>query len=83
MNDTNDKIRSFILSDLQFAGPADELTDDYPLIGNNALDSLGIFHLVSFLERQFGVQIDDHELVPDNFGTIGRIAALVHQKQVQ
>ena len=81
MNDTKDKVRSFILGELQFRGSAEELTDQYPLIGNDVIDSLGIFHLVSYLERQFGVQIEDHELVPDNFGTIERIATLVQEKQ--
>jgi acyl carrier protein len=81
VNDIQEKVRAFVLNDLQFAGSPDQLTEDFPLIGNDVLDSLGIFQLVSYLERQFGIEVEDAELVPDNFGSIGRIAELVERKR--
>jgi acyl carrier protein len=77
---TEDRIRSFILTDLRWPGPAEELDSEYPLIERDVLDSLGIFHMVSFLEREFRVQIEDEELVPEVFGTIRGIARLVDSK---
>jgi acyl carrier protein len=52
-----------------------------PLIENNLIDSLGIFHIVSFLEREFDVEVLDEELIPEHFGTIGSIARLVESKR--
>ena len=42
---------------------------------------MGIFQVVSFLEAEYGIEIDDEDLVPDNFGTIEGIARLVESKQ--
>ena len=76
---TEDRIRKYIVEELHYNGP--ELTDDYPLLDENVIDSLGIFHIVSFLEREFGVEVEDQELVPEHFGTIKDIAELVQTKQ--
>ena len=76
---TEDRIRQYIVDELHYSGP--ELTDDYPLLDSNVIDSLGIFHIVSFLEREFGVEVDDQELVPEHFGTIKDIAELVAAKK--
>ncbi len=78
---TQDRVRSYIVDELRFRGSAKDLKDDYPLLANEVLDSMGIFSVVSFLETEFGIEVDDEELVPENFGTIADIARLVEQKQ--
>lgn len=70
-----DRIRTFIIDELDWYEPVDQLTDDYPLIEREVIDSLGLFRLVTFLEDQ-GVEIADDDLVPDNFATLGDIVAL-------
>ena len=74
-------LRDFILNDLHWDGQRDLLTPDYPLIENHVLDSLGLFTLVTFVEAQFGVEVGDEELVPENFGTLGAIASLIDRKR--
>jgi peptidyl carrier protein len=76
-----DSIRSFIADELSFDGSVATLTPDYPLLERQVLDSLGLFQLVGYLESEFGVEIDDEELVPGNFGTIEDIARLVERKR--
>jgi acyl carrier protein len=76
-----DSVRDFIVSELRFRGQAKDLKGDYPLLENDVLDSMGIFQVVSFLESEFGIEVDDEDLVPDNFGTIDDIARLVESKQ--
>jgi acyl carrier protein len=77
----NERLRKYIVDRFQWDSST-ELTDDFPLIDSNLVDSLGIFHIVSFVEREFGVEILDEELVPEHFGTIGGIARLVESKLV-
>lgn len=55
--------------------------DDYPLLEKDVLDSMGIFQVVAFLEDEFGIEVDDAELVPENFETIGSIAELIDSKR--
>jgi acyl carrier protein len=72
---TQERLRNFIVTDLGWRGA--ELTDDYPLIENHVIDSLGLFQIVSFLESEYGVTIDDGEITPDKFATLKVIAELV------
>jgi acyl carrier protein len=78
---TQDRVRSFIIDELRFRGSAKDLKNDLPLLEKEILDSMGIFQVVAFLESEFGIEIDDEDLVPDNFGTIDGIARLVESKQ--
>ncbi|MGH9244215.1 MAG: acyl carrier protein [Acidimicrobiales bacterium] len=77
---TTDAIRDLIVADLGWPGDRRQLTDDYPLIDNEVIDSLGVFQIVTFLEAQYGIEVDDDELVPENFESLGAIAGLVHRK---
>ena len=52
------------------------LADDTPLL-DGTLDSLGLLRLVSFVEEEFGVDIDDADIIADNFRTVGHVARLV------
>lgn len=78
---TEDRLRAFITRDLNAGQRPSELPDDLPLIENSVIDSLGIFEMVQFIEREFGVAVDDEDLVLENFGTIRDIARLVGSKQ--
>lgn len=61
----------------QVPGP---ITDDYPLLEQGGLDSLGVFQLITHLEEQYGIQVNDDEAVPDNFGSISAISRFVTRK---
>ncbi|CAN5619331.1 hypothetical protein BH20ACT2_BH20ACT2_08640 [soil metagenome] len=76
-----DRLRTFINEELRTDGVTERLADDYALLEHKIIDSLGIFQIVSFLETEFDVEVDDEELLPDNFGTIGAIARLVSAKR--
>jgi len=77
-----DQLREFIVSELGWSGA--ELADDYPLLENHVIDSLGIFQLVGFLEAEYDVTIDEDQLVPERFDTLASIARLVaHAPRLQ
>ncbi len=80
MEGTADRIRDFVLETSDWPGGRAELTDDLPLL-NNVLDSIGVIELVSFLESELGVEVDDDELDPANFSTIGAVVAFIDGKR--
>jgi acyl carrier protein len=73
-------IRTFIATELSWDGSPEDLTDDYALLEKEVVDSLGIFKIISFLETEYDIEIDDDELVPENFESIAKIAGLVSAK---
>jgi acyl carrier protein len=45
------------------------------------IDSTGVLELVGFLEENFGIRIQDEELVPENLDTIDNIVQFVTRKR--
>jgi acyl carrier protein len=51
-------------------------------ISDGMLDSFDIVLLVSALDKQFGISIDGHEIVPQNFCNLEAIAELLKKHGV-
>jgi acyl carrier protein len=45
-----------------------------------AVDSLGIERLLGYIEGAFGVELDEEEIVYDNFENLAALAALIDSK---
>ena len=78
MNAVERQIREFIAQNFVMA-EASELAADQSLMEARIIDSTGVLELVTFLEEQFGVQVSDADLVPENLDTIANIVAYVQR----
>ena len=56
------------------------LSSDKSLLESGILDSAGIFELVVFLEKEFGVTINDEDIIVDNFENVACITKFVQSK---
>jgi acyl carrier protein len=79
LSDIAAKIRRFIAEEIMFEDDASKLSDDMQLLGG-VMDSLGLMQLVSFIEEEFEVTIEDAEVTVDNFRTVADIERLVSGK---
>jgi acyl carrier protein len=75
----SDRIKDFIATELLFEDSSASLSDDTPLLAG-VIDSLGLMQLISFIEEEFDVAIDDSEVTASNFRTVADIERLVEQK---
>jgi acyl carrier protein len=78
---TAQRIRQLMVENLTHSGSWSEVDEDYPLLAKHVIDSLGMLKLVSLIEEEFDVEIDDDDVVPDNWKTIRHVAALVESKR--
>lgn len=79
VNKVNGQIREFILAKFPLARKRG-VRDEHDLLQSGVLDSLGVLDLVAFVEQQFGIQVSDEELLPENFQTIQALTAFVQRK---
>jgi len=79
VSEISDRIRDFVSSELMFEDSSAALSDDTPLL-SGVIDSLGLMQLISFIEEEFDVAIDDAEVTASNFRTVGDIQRLIEQK---
>lgn len=74
------KIKSYIAKNLLFSGDEFKYSNDVSFLEEGIVDSLGVMELVSFVEDQFGVTVDDQEITPDNFDSVSKLAVYVQSK---
>lgn len=74
-------IERFIIDKLMSQGSQPKIDPDESLFTIGVLDSLAFLQLIVLIEEQFGVTIEDGEVIPDNFETINRIKAFLEKKQ--
>jgi acyl carrier protein len=75
-----EQARRFIVENF-YVSDASEFFDDTSLIHSGLVDSTGMLEVIAFLEAEYGIKIQDQEMVPANLETINRIAAFVARKR--
>jgi acyl carrier protein len=75
------ELRAF-LKDTFFIGSATlDLKDADSFAESGTVTSTGILEVIMFLEQHFGLTIDDHELLPENFDSVDKLVQFVSRKQ--
>ncbi len=73
-------VRNYILENYLFTDDQSELVNDTSLLEKGIIDSTGIMELVFFLEEEFGIKIDDDEMVPENLDSVDNIVSFIKGK---
>ncbi len=73
------QVRRFIGEELLIGNPAPSLDDGTPLL-EGLLDSSGLMQLVTYLEEEFGVEVDNADVTAQHFATAGDVARMVESK---
>jgi acyl carrier protein len=79
MSETRDKIKAFIMGNFLFGNDQD-LNDDTSFLDEGIIDSTGILELVSFLEEEFDISVEDDEILPENLDSITNVTAYLEKK---
>ena len=79
MSDIRQTIRSFIEQNFLLT-PDMKLGDTDSLLELHVVDSTGFLEIVHFVESSYGMEVADHEIVPENLETIDNIVQFVGRK---
>lgn len=74
------KIKNFIMEEFLPGESPDELTETTPLISGGILDSIATLKLVMFMEEEFGVSFQPHEVDKENLDELASIVRLLQSK---
>jgi len=55
-------------------------TLDQPLLDSGVIDSMSMWPLIVFVESRFGIQIEDTELMQENFRTLRALIKFIETK---
>lgn len=73
-------IRDFLAENFPLADESDQLGESDSLIEAGVIDSTGVLELIEYLEANYGIQITDEEVLPENLDSIERIGRFVRTK---
>lgn len=73
-------VKTFIEEEL-LNGRQVKIDENADLIEQGVIDSLSLLRLVTFLEEKCQIQVQDEEIVPENFRTLGAIQEFVAKRQ--
>lgn len=79
MRSVEHELRRFIIDNFLYGRSVDFSNDD-SFLEMGLIDSTGILELVSFLEKQYDITVEDVELVPENLDSIAQLASFIDRK---
>ena len=77
------KVRGYILENYLFTDDQSQLADETSFLERGIIDSTGIMEVIAFLKEEFGIEVEDEEMVPENLDSVNNIAAYVLRKRTK
>ena len=74
-------IKQFILENYLYTDDDTALDRDDSLLGRGIVDSTGMLEIIFFLEEDLGVNVEDHEMIPEYLDSVANLTAFVNAKR--
>lgn len=75
------RVKRILRDALQLGEKAERLTDSSPLLGSvPELDSMAVVTVLTLIEEEFGISVDDDDVSAETFATVGSLARFVSEK---
>jgi acyl carrier protein len=75
------KIKDYIAKNLLFSEEGYTYADDVSFLQEGIIDSLGVMELVEFVQKEFGIKVEQTEVTPEHFDSVAKLAAFVKAKK--
>lgn len=75
------KLRTYILEDFLFTDDESDLSSSDSFLEKGIIDSTGIMEVIFFINDEFGIEVEDDEMIPDNLDSVNNIAAFIEKKK--
>jgi acyl carrier protein len=75
-----ERIRTYIAENILFTGNEYGYPDEASFLREGIVSSTNLLELILFAEEAYGISVDDHDVVPDNFDSVAKLAAFIRRK---
>ena len=79
MSRTQSELRRFVINNFLY-GRDCGFHDDDSFLDMGIIDSTGLLELVNFIEKDYGITVEEEDLSPDNLDSIERLAQFIERK---
>ncbi len=81
--ETKTKVKSFILENFLFTDDVGAIDEADSFMEKGIVDSTGILEIIYFLEDEFGIEVKDDEMIPENLDSILQITKFIERKKIE
>lgn len=74
------KILEFLANDFFLDINATPIGDSDSFMEKGIVDSTGVLEVINFLQTEFGIEVLDSELLPENIDSVGNIVSYILKK---
>jgi acyl carrier protein len=80
VENTSQILKQYIIEEFLSNHEKESIKDDFPLIEEGIIDSMGIFMLINFINEQFQVEVRPEDVILENFETLDAISNMVNKR---
>ena len=80
MDDLEQTLSGFIEREFAYDRVQPQVSAEEPLLDSGLVDSVGVLKLAAFIEEHYKFEVQDEDLVPENFSNVRAVAAYVRSK---
>jgi acyl carrier protein len=78
--DIKTKVKQFVVDNFLMGDASSMLGDKESFMETGTIDSTGVLEVVTFLEEEFKLKVNDADLLPENMDSIDNIVRYVERK---
>src|ERR1017187_4307692 len=79
MDSAQAELRRFVIDNFLY-GRDGRFRDDDSFLDMGIIDSTGLLELVNFLEKHYGISVEEADLIPENLDSIVQLAGFLQRK---
>ena len=80
-NDVKSIVKDFVVNNYLYGKETVPLADDTSFLDGGIISSTGVLELIDFLEEEFTIRIENHEVIPENLDSFNNIEKFIKYKK--
>jgi len=81
MADIKSELREYMIETFLFGDTTTEFSDSDSFMEKGIVDSTGILEVITFVEDNYDIKIEDEELIPENLDSINNLEKFINSKK--
>jgi acyl carrier protein len=74
-------IRKYVTENLLYVDEDFKYDNDTSFINEGLIESMGVMELVTYVQSEFDITVEQQEVTPDNFDSVNNLVAFIRRKQ--
>jgi len=78
---TDQTVHDFIVEHYLYGDRSVPIGPEESFLDRGIIDSTGVLELVAYIQKEFGIEVHDAEIIPDNFDSIAKLTQYIQKKR--